>query len=289
MKSYETPSSISSYAYCERLGSLNKLIPFGGSKSVATVIGNVEHASFQEYYNFFRLDCLKHGVETFKKDNECHEIRLSKVLQYVRDTFKFIYPSFYQHILDEIPSIKYRLDLHHQQKLQYIQRLTQKSRSNFTKAVSMALPFAMEKKLAAYNIVGRVDCIYKASDGSIIAEDLKSHATRFDSLIHQDSHKIQLTAYAVLLEREYQLPVNSARILYTKDLTYENFKISKKDKIRVLEMKDELQSILAEGLPPIIDDPLKCKHCYKRNLCKKIDDDNVTVPTEYISLDGDQN
>ena len=48
MKSYETPSDISAYEYCERLGGLNKLMPFGGSKSNATVIGNVEHASFQE-------------------------------------------------------------------------------------------------------------------------------------------------------------------------------------------------------------------------------------------------
>ena len=282
MRLYETPSSISAYQYCKRLPALNKLYPFGGARSVATVIGNVEHSSFQEYYNFFRLDCFKYKSKIFKNE-EYHQERLEKVIAYVEQSFKIFYPSFYQHIIDEIPSIKLRLDLHYHRKLQEIQKLIKSSKFKFEKAVSMTLPFAIEKKLAAHNIVGRVDCVYKASDGSLIPEDLKSHESRFDSLIHQDSHKIQLTAYAVLLECEYKLPVNRARILYTKDLTYENFPITKKDKIQILKMKDKLQSILDEGLPPVIDDPLKCLHCYKQNLCKKIADEDTYAP-----LEGDQ-
>ena len=125
MKSYETPSSISSYEYCERLGGLNKLIPFGGSKSVATVIGNVEHASFQEYYNLFRLDCLKNKDKIFKIDHSLHKIRSDKVLDYVRESYKVLFPSFYQHIIDEIPSLRFRLDLHHEQKLDEIQNRMQ--------------------------------------------------------------------------------------------------------------------------------------------------------------------
>jgi len=286
MKSYETPTSISSFEYCDRLGALNKLYPFGGSKTEATVIGNVEHSSFEEYYNLFRLDCLKYKSKIFKNE-KYHEKRFEKVVEYIEGSSKIFYPSFYQHITDEIPSIKFRLNLHYHQKLQEIQKLIKSSKFKFEKAVSIALPFAIEKKLAAYNIVGRVDCVYKASDGSLIPEDLKSHSSRFDSLIHRDSHKIQLTAYAVLIEAEYKLPVNLARIFYTKDLSYENFDITKKDKIRVLKMKDKLQSILDKGLPPVIDDPLHCNHCYKQTLCKKIAEEGVTEPTGYIPLEGD--
>jgi len=288
MKSYETPSSISSYEYCERLGGLNKLIPFGGSKSVATVIGNVEHASFQEYYNLFRLDCLKNKDKIFKIDHSLHKIRSDKVLDYVRESYKALFPSFYQHIIDEIPSLRFRLDLHHEQKLDEIQRLVQKPKIGFTEAVSRTLPFEIERKLSAYNIFGRVDCIYKGLNGTLIPEDLKSHEKRFDSLIHQDSHKMQLVAYAVLIEAVYKLPVKSARIFYTKDLTYEHFKITKEDKIQALKIKDKLQTILDGGLPPVIDDKLRCLHCYKQKLCKKIAEETVTEPTEYIELEGDQ-
>ena len=101
MRLYETPSSISAYQYCKRLPALNKLYPFGGARSVATVIGNVEHSSFQEYYNFFRLDCFKYKSKIFKNE-EYHQERLEKVIAYVEQSFKIFYPSFYQHIIDAI-------------------------------------------------------------------------------------------------------------------------------------------------------------------------------------------
>tara|TARA_B100000686_G_scaffold6489_1_gene6416 strand:- start:637 stop:1515 length:879 start_codon:yes stop_codon:yes gene_type:complete len=288
IKTYETPSSISSYAYCSRLGGLDKLYSFGGSKSVATVIGNLEHAAFQEYYKMFNLDCKNIQSENFYNEEQ-HQIRTDKVIEYVSEFFPNLYPSYYQHILDEIPSVRYRLDLHYKQKIEEIKKYLNSSNNTPGKAVSMALPFEIEKKLGAYGIFGRVDCMYWGADGkSIIPEDLKSHATRFDSLIHQESHKIQLVTYAVLIEFLYKAPVREARIFYTKDLTYETFKITKKDKVEVLEMKDRLQTILNEGLPPVIEDPIKCKHCYKQNLCKEIADRGIVDPTEYIPLEGEE-
>ena len=110
----------------------------------------------------------------------------------------------------------------------------------------------------------------------------------YDSYFKRDSHKMQLVAYAVLIEAVYKLPVKSARIFYTKDLTYEHFKITKEDKIQVLKIKDKLQTILDGGLPPVIDDKLRCLYCYKQKLCKKIAEETVTEPTEYIELEGDQ-
>ncbi len=140
LKSYETPSSISSSEYCTRLGGLNKLYPFGGSRSVATVIGNVEHSSFQEYYNLMHLDCCKYKTKIFKT-SEYHQKRLEKVTEYIEQSFKILYPSFYQHIIDEIPSIKWRLEKHYHQKIGEIQSLNKKL--TFEKAVSIALPFAI--------------------------------------------------------------------------------------------------------------------------------------------------
>ena len=172
--------------------------------------------------------------------------------------------------------------------MQEIKKLINSSNLKFEEAISIALPFETEKKLSAYDIFGRVDCLYNALDGSIIPEDLKSHSSRFDSLIHQNEHKMQLCAYAVLIESEYKKPVHSARIFYTKDLTYENFNITKEDKKQVLKNKDKLQGLLNEGLPPVIDDPLKCNYCYKQKLCQTTTDSILDEPTEYVSLEGEQ-
>ena len=287
LKAYETPSSIAGYGYCERLGALNKYFPFGGTKTVATVIGNLEHSSFQEYDKMYSLDCNMDKLEILGNDQK-HEIRLDKVIEYVLGHYSQQYPSFYQHVLDEIPSIKFRLGLHYRQKEDEFKKLLNSSDLGFDKIIPMVLPFAIEEKLSGYGVFGRVDMLYRLPNGEIIPEDLKSHSERFDALIHQESHKTQLIAYAVLVEYQYKTPVSRARIFYTKDLTYENFKITKKDKINVLKMKDRLQAILNEGIPPVIDDPLKCKHCYKKRFCKELADSGVVNPTEYIPLEGDE-
>jgi len=60
LKTYETPTSIASCAYCPRLGGLGKFYPYGGAKTNAMVIGNIEHTAFQEYLHLMRLDCLRH-------------------------------------------------------------------------------------------------------------------------------------------------------------------------------------------------------------------------------------
>ena len=299
MKPYQTPSEISLAKYCERAGAISKLFPYGGFRSVATVLGNVEHAAFQEFYNLFRIAALKDDIEILTTDDAPHKTRLNKVLEYVVSFYTGNYPTYHQHILDEIPSIRFRLDYHYQQKLDEIKGLIKKPKVSFTQAVSRTLPFEIEQSLNAYNIHGRVDCIYHGPNDSkgnptLIAEDLKSHSSKFSCLIHKPSFKAQLTCYAILIEAIYKKRVHYGRIFYTKDCSYDVYKITNKDKIEILKVKDKLQAVLDNGLPPVIDDQLKCDNCYKQNLCKKISEEGITEPTKYVSLDvdedeGDQN
>ena len=285
MKSYVTVSDAANYKYCPRLPGVTEIERFGGSKSVNTVIGNLEHAAFQEYYKLFRLDCLSISDPSDEWSLVTHQARLDKVLPYVINAFKEQSPSFFQHIMDNIPSLQYRLDLHHQNKVDEIMKLTNKN--SWEDAVTMTLPLTIEKTIWAYNMVGRVDCIYHLPNKSLMPEDLKSHDSRFDTLIHRDSHKMQLSAYAVLLEHHFKLPVRKGRIFYTKDLSYEYFEITKKDKQEVLAIRDKVQSLLNDGLAPVLDDKLKCRHCYRQESCARIAESNVTTPTEYIPLDGE--
>ena len=285
MKSYVTVSDAANSKYCPRLPGVTEIERFGGSKSENTVIGNLEHAAFQEYYRLFRLDCLSTSDPSDEWSLVTHQARLDKVLPYVINAFKEQSPSFFQHIMDNIPSLQYRLDLHHQNKMDEIMKLTNKN--SWEDAVAMTLPLTIEKTIWAYNMVGRVDCIYHLPNKSLMPEDLKSHDSRFDTLIHRDSHKMQLSAYAVLLEHHFKLPVRKGRIFYTKDLSYEYFEITKKDKQEVLAIRDKVQSLLNDGLAPVLDDKLKCKHCYRQESCARIAESNVTTPTEYIPLDGE--
>ena len=66
---------------------------------MATVIGNLEHAAFQEYYKMFNLDCKNIKSENFYNEEQ-HQIRTDKVIEYVSEFFPNLSPSYYQHILD---------------------------------------------------------------------------------------------------------------------------------------------------------------------------------------------
>ena len=288
-KTYETPSSVSSYAYCPRLGYLTKLFPGGNQRSPALTLGNVEHTAFQEYYKLFKLDCINLKEEILD-DSKQYQVTIDKVVEYTTQFFSTQNPSYHQHIIDEVPSIKFRLSSHHDQKIEEIKKHI-KSNVSFKQAVDFALPFEIEKNLSGYGLFGRVDCIYLSQDSKgnkrIIPEDIKSHGNRFDSLIHQSSHKIQIILYALLLELEYKIPVNYGRILYSKDLTYETFRITKNDKVHALELKDECQKILNQGLPEVLEEKIFCDHCYRKFLCKEIADRGISDPSEYIPLEDE--
>ena len=60
-------------------------------------------------------------------NDQKHEIRLDKVIEYVLGHYSQQYPSFYQHVLDEIPSIKFRLGLHYRQKEDEFKKLLNSS------------------------------------------------------------------------------------------------------------------------------------------------------------------
>ena len=61
---------------------------------------------------------------------------------------------------------------------------------------------------------------------------------------------------------------------------YDTFEITDDDKQQVFDLKDQLQEILQDGLPPVIDDPLRCNHCYRNQLCARVAEEGATITYE---------
>ena len=90
-----------------------------------------------------------------------------------------------------------------------------------------------------------------------------------------EDHKIQLAAYALLLEDSFKVSINSGIIRYVDDNQARNIDINPflKDQVRdlVKKVKDMLAS---EKIPPFNTNENKCKNCSLKEICHSPD----TIP-----------
>jgi CRISPR/Cas system-associated exonuclease Cas4 (RecB family) len=269
---YQTPTGIASYVYCPRLCYINKSFPYSGKKTKYTVIGLFEHEVLAKHAELTRLDWLKVKKLT-EKSTDLERQRIDKVLDFAINVSKENYPHFLDVLKNNLDSLRYRLSILDLKRVDEIRKFEEIG--SFSEAVDYVLPWKLEEWLVSekYKIRGRADALYKGYEGTIIVEDIKSHGNRLDAFIHQDEHKAQLTTYAILAEEKYQMPVKQVRILYSQDLSVEEFDISDKDKFDLIKIKKKSDKILESGIPKKLEgeESLKCKHCYRREFCFGLD------------------
>ena len=276
---YVSPTLIASYSYCPRLCYLNTVFPHGDKKSSGTVLGIFEHEVFGKHAELTRIDWLRKN-EIPKDEIYQKEQRIKNVLAYAKNIAKETYPDFIGDIHNTIDHLQFRLSKISDMRFQMLPKIL-KSGISYEEAVNVLLPWRVEQWLKSdkHGIRGRADAIYRLPDSTLVVEDIKSHTKRLDAFIHKDEHKTQLTAYAVLCEELFKTETSIARIFYSQDLSTEHFHISEEDKTNLIQIKNEVNDVLGNGLPPKLSDEesIKCNFCYKKNLCfgfdKRTDDE----------------
>ena len=261
-----TPTALSNFSYCPRLFYLNKQTPYGTATEL-TVIGNFEHDVFEKYYDFTKVEWSSKG-EIPNMQSSLDE-RISRIFEFAINVSRERYPQFFDIIQKNLAALRYRLERFELQKKKNMAGLRHKGFS-FEDAINMVLPWKIEEKFKSekYNLVGYVDAIYLTSDG-LVVEDIKSHNDRLDSFIHRVEHQTQLTAYAILAEEKFGIPVKKAQIFYSQDIHYEPIKISNKMKNKVINENLDARDVWAKGMPPKLEglDALKCQFCYRYEKC----------------------
>ena len=290
MKDYMTPTGIASFVYCPRLCYLNKVFPYSGKKTEYTVLGLFEHEVLAKHSELSKID-LSNVKRLTEKELDLNKERISRVLDFAMKICKENYPQFMDVLTNNLPSLKWRLSVLDEQRFKKLANMVNEGMP-IKDAVDVVLPWDIETWFVSskYNIRGRADTIYKTFDDTLIVEDIKSHNKRLDAFIHRDEHKAQLTVYAVCAEEKYSMPVNQGQIFYSQDLSTNSFHISEDDKFNIIETKKEAQKIVESGIPPKLegDKAIKCKFCYKRELCFGLDrrtDDEIRDEISYEALE----
>ena len=266
-----SPTLLACLAFCNRLFFLNMEKPHHGTQTVLTVLGKFEHSVIEQFYkltkNYWKTQ------NEFEDDNSL-EGRISLAVHDSVEIGRKNFPTFFDQILENSESMKYRLRHLNQIKSQEMRKLLKKGMP-FSTVLSLVMPFVTEKWLESkvLGIGGFADFLYWNSDGSITVEDIKSHNDRYDAFIHRSSHLAQGVTYAIMAEEVYGKPVKKFQIFYSKDCYTESFTITKKLKQELIDSIKQVPDILAGDMPDKLEGPenIKCKNCYSRDFCFSID------------------
>lgn len=81
-------------------------------------------------------------------------------------------------------------------------------------------------------------------------------------------HKYQVTAQAILIEKNFDFLVKKVRVYYSKHNKIVDYPIGVKDKLKVMEFTNQINKLLAsEKIPETTKDKGKCIDCECRNYC----------------------
>lgn len=117
-----------------------------------------------------------------------------------------------------------------------------------------------------HHLVGRMDEMLFLNDGSAAPLDYKY--AYWENKIYK-THLIQQTLYAILIETNFNLPVNKAFLVYVRSKNHlEEIRITASLKEKALDIVSDIFQIVNQGLyPPAQSSIRKCEDCTYRNLC----------------------
>ena len=116
-------------------------------------------------------------------------------------------------------------------------------------------------------LVGLID--YFEFDGNeAYPVEIKTGKEPYDEM--DISHKMQVTAQTILIEKNFDFLVKKVKIFYTKTKKFVEYPITINDKLKVLEILDEIFKMLdSEKIPGPTEHKGKCVDCECRNYCMR--------------------
>lgn len=114
---------------------------------------------------------------------------------------------------------------------------------------------------------GKMDELLYLNTGAMVPLDYKF--SEYDGKVH-DTHKAQLTIYALLIEDVYKLQVEKGYLVYCADgVEIIEVILTQKDKSKLLKTLDKYKSVLRGVYPKGASSKNKCSDCTYRNYCTK--------------------
>ncbi|MBS3098218.1 CRISPR-associated protein Cas4 [Candidatus Woesearchaeota archaeon] len=262
-------TTITSYLYCQRKLFLSCVLGIREPPKAPMVLGTVRHDTYEGITNKEGpIVCSITEKRSLKDIKELYRKEFSEIL---RDSirknkelleklnldlgaiFKKIWPLILKESESRALNIHSFMEMHLVYGRELWEKLTPKIKSEYRiEAPSLQLK----------GVIDQIE-IYEA--GFVPVELKTGKAPKEDVW---ENHKIQLGAYALLLEEHFKIPVKEGFVNYLDSQERRHVPINPFLKDDVKELIKKTQSILdSEEIPDFTDNPNKCAGCGVRDTC----------------------
>lgn len=166
---------------------------------------------------------------------------------------------FFRHIIHAPMKQSYKMEFG-TKKHKMLQKISNKSKENYTQKyynVYLTDPFL--------GLVGLID-YFEFNGKEAYPVEIKSGNIPLESI--DNPHKHQVTAQAILIEKNFDFLVKKVRVYYSKYKKIVDYSIGIEDKLKVIEIISDIKKLLAlEQIPKPTKDRGKCIDCECRNYC----------------------
>ncbi|MBW2993700.1 CRISPR-associated protein Cas4 [Candidatus Woesearchaeota archaeon] len=262
-------SLLSSYLYCKRKLFLERVLNLSEGPKEAPIKGKIHHKTHEETNN-----AEEKIVISIKETDSFEDIQnlytgtyakiIRNVLEYYKyplksvklkklEIFKEIWPKFQNQAKLKARNTYNFIRKHNLYGEQLWKKLTPKIKSEI-KIVSEKL-----------NLVGKIDQI-ELHKNLIIPVELKTGSSPKSGI--WQGHKIQVAAYALLLEELYKKKVNQGSVIYLDHDIKRTIIINPFMKDEIIELRKQVEALFKSKTPPeITENKNKCLKCGLKELC----------------------
>ena len=218
----------------------------------------------QEIKNFTEFKINKYTLNEIRESNPMIHLYESPLIG-TEEIRQFAYCKriiFFRHIIHAPMKTTYKME-YGMKKHEQLQKYTNKSEEiNSQKYYNVYLsdPSA--------GLVGLID--YFEYDGNE-AYPVEIKSGNIPPVTLEDPHKYQVSAQAILIEKNFDFLVKKVRIVYSKHKKVVDHFISMEDKLAVLKMVNDIRKMIySEKIPPPTKDMGKCIDCECKNYCLRV-------------------
>lgn len=263
-------SLLSAYRYCKRKLFLERVLGLSEGPKQAPIKGKIRHKIYEKInnieeqlvtsitkkhtfqdilqaYNTTYAEIIRNTLEHYK--HPLKSVKLKKI-----EIFRQIWPAFQQEAKLRARNTYNFIQRHNIYGKELWQKITPKIKSE------------LKIKSENLNLIGKIDQLELHKE-MLIPVELKTGKSPSNGI--WPGHKIQIGAYALLLEDYYQKKVKHGSVIYLDQNIRRTIIINAFLKDEIIELRKQVEQLLDSTKPPeFTENQNKCNKCGLKDLCR---------------------
>jgi CRISPR-associated exonuclease Cas4 len=262
-------SLLSSYLYCKRKLFLERVLGLYEGPKEAPIRGKIRHKAYEDVNNAEeQIITSITEKDTFQDILQLYHSEYARiirnVLEYYRYSLKSVNLTKLELFREIWPAFSQEARLRANNAYKFIKEFNLYGQELWQK---LTPKIKSELKIISDNLglIGKIDQLELHKE-TVIPIELKTGSSPKNGI--WPGHKIQIAAYALLLEDQYHKKVNTGSVIYLDQNIKRTIIINPFLKDEIIGLRKEVEQLLtSKQLPDFTENPNKCQKCGLKKQC----------------------